>query len=150
MEHQRLRRLLAAVDFSPVSGRVLDTAAELARSLGAKLWLIHVAAPEPDFVGYGPGPQTVRDQRAEELHEKHRELQEEATRLRSAGLEVTALLVQGPTVEKLLEEIESLEIDLLVVGSHGHGRLYDVLLGSTSDGLLRRSKRPVLVVPSLS
>ena len=143
-----MRNILAAVDFSPVTKHVIDRAAELARGLGAKLWLVHVAAPEPIFVGYDAGPQTVREHRAVELHAEHRDLQAKAEELRGKGLEATALLVQGPTVETLLAEAERLEIDLFVVGSHGHGRLYDVLVGSTSDGLLRRAGRPVLVVPS--
>jgi len=50
-----MQNILVAIDFSPISQTVLDAAAKLARSLGSKLWVLHVAAPEPDFVGYDPG-----------------------------------------------------------------------------------------------
>jgi nucleotide-binding universal stress UspA family protein len=50
-------------------------------------------------------------------------------------------------VETTLKEAESLKAELIVLGSHGHGAVYDVLVGSYSAGIIRRSKLPVLVVP---
>ena len=57
--------ILAAIDFSPISDRVLALASELAEKTGASLVVLHAAAPDPDFVGYEVGPQYVRDDRAE-------------------------------------------------------------------------------------
>ena len=44
-------------------------------------------------------------------------------------------------------EAEILEAGLIVIGTHGHGAVYDVLIGSYSAGIIRKSKLPVLVVP---
>lgn len=60
--------------------------------LKAKVWLIHVSAPDPEFVGYDASPQVVRDQRAAELHHERGILQEIAARLRSQGAEAEARL----------------------------------------------------------
>jgi nucleotide-binding universal stress UspA family protein len=68
--------LLAAVDFSPVSERVLEVARELAWDEGARVLLLHVAEPDPAFVGYEAGPQVVRDQVAEEFRGQRKALQE--------------------------------------------------------------------------
>jgi nucleotide-binding universal stress UspA family protein len=144
-----VQNILAAVDFSPVTPEVIRLASRLAEGFSARLWLIHVAAPDPDFVGYEPGPQTVRDSRAAELHDEHRGLQGEAEALRARGIDATALLVQGSTVEKIASEAERLEAELVVVGSHGHGAVRKLLVGSVSEGLLRQAGRPVLVVPAL-
>jgi nucleotide-binding universal stress UspA family protein len=40
-----------------------------------------------------------------------------------------------------------LEVELIVLGSHGHGLLFDALVGSISAGVLRKSTLPVLIVP---
>lgn len=56
-------------------------------------------------------------------------------------------LIQGPTVETALRKAENLDAELVVVGTHGHGAVYDVLIGSYSAGIIRKSKRPALVVP---
>jgi nucleotide-binding universal stress UspA family protein len=143
-----MRNILVAVDFSPITERVVKRASELARGLDCHVWLIHAAAPDPDFVGYEAGPVGVRDQVAEELRHEHRELQAHADALRESGLEATALLVQGPTVEMILKEADRLDADLILIGSHGHGAVFRLLLGSISEGVLRRTKIPVMIIPS--
>lgn len=142
------RNIVAAIDFSPVTELVLERAAAEARAFAARLWLLHVAAPEPDFVGYDPGPVGVRQQVAQHLREDHQRLQAHAQSLREGGLDVTALLVQGPTIETILREASKLAADLIVLGSHGRGVLGRTLLGSVSEGILRKTAIPVLIVPS--
>ena len=141
--------ILIAVDFSAVTGRIIECLVRFATNPAAhRMYLIHVTPPEPAFVGYDAGPATLRGQVAHELRDQHVELQRQAATLRSAGCDVTPLLLQGPTIETVLGEAERLEADLLVIGSHGHGAVYDLLVGSVSEGLVRRSRRPVLVVPA--
>ena len=81
------------------------------------------------------------------LRREHRDVQALAEKLRADGLDATALLIRGPTVETTLKEADNLKAELVVVGTHGHGAVYDVLIGSYSAGIIRRSKLPVLVVP---
>jgi nucleotide-binding universal stress UspA family protein len=143
-----VRKILAAIDFSPVSGAVVEHAASLAKAFSAELTLVHIAAPDPDFVGYQAGPQTVRDTRAETLHTEHRELQATAESLRQREVDCHALLIQGPTVQTILEEAGRIEADTIVLGSRGHGALYRALLGSVSEGVLHEASCPVVVVPA--
>ncbi len=138
--------ILIPLDFSETTLEVLDRASLLARSFSAKLWLIHVAPPEPDFVGYGAGPQTVRDQVASELRDEHRRTQQVAEKLRRSGLAATALCPQGATVKTILHEAEKLEVDLIVMGSRGHGKLRGLLLGSQSQKVLQHAPCPVMIV----
>ena len=139
--------ILVAVDLSPASENVVEAAGKIAKLTGATVYVLHAAEPEPDFVGYDAGPEVVRTQVAQELRKEHRDVQALAEKLRSDGVDATALLVRGPTVETTLKEAESLEAELIVVGTHGHGAVYDVLIGSYSAGIIRKSKLPVLVVP---
>lgn len=143
-----MKTILAALDFSPVAADVVARAAELARAFGATLWLVHVAAPDPDFVGYEPGPQTVRRSVAAELHDVHRHLQEQSAELRASGLECTGLLVQGSTPEMIVREAERLDADLIVLGSHGHSVIRRALLGSVSEHVLHHANRPLLILPA--
>lgn len=140
--------ILVPIDFSPISERVCEVAAEAAKARGVKIWLIHVAEPEPEFVGYDPGPDVVRRQVAKELRQEHRQLQALAERTAARGVEVTPLLVQGSTVETILEQAEHHAVDLIVMATHGRGLMYQMLVGSVSEGVLHRSKRPILFVPA--
>ncbi len=143
-------RILVAVDFSSVTDRVMDIARDLASRTAGHVYVLHVAEPEPDFVGYDVGPDVVRDQVAEEYRREHRQVQQLADSLRSGNVGATALLMQGSIVETIIREADRLDADLVVVGSHGHGAVFDLLVGSISEGLVRRSSRPVLVVPPAS
>jgi len=143
-----MKTILVPVDFSPVTLSVLAAAEDLARGLGAHLYLIHVAAPEPDFIGLDVGPQHVRDWRAVQLREEHRDVQRMALELEERGTDVTPLLIQGPTVETILSQADKLDADMIILGSHGGSRLLDALVGSVSKGVLQRANRPVLIIPA--
>jgi nucleotide-binding universal stress UspA family protein len=145
-----MKTILAAVDFSPATDAVITHAVELARAFGAALYLIHVAAPDPDFVGYEPGPDSVRQNVAGELRDVHRQIQERSAELRAGGLDCTGLLVQGSTPDTLVKEAERLNADVIVLGSHGHGALHRALLGSVSEHILHHAKRPLLILPRTS
>ncbi|MEO5935726.1 MAG: universal stress protein [Terriglobales bacterium] len=140
-------RLLVAIDFADVTETILKVAGSVAKTTGAAVYIIHVAEPDPSFVGYQAGPDVVRDQVAHEFREQHRALQANAERMRSGGLEATALLVQGPTAKTLLNEADRLQIDLIVMGTHGRSSVMEVLVGSVSHAVLRITTIPVLLVP---
>ena len=140
--------ILAAIDFSDLTPTVVDKAAEIAKCFSSKLWLIHIAAPDPDFVGYGTGPQSKRDWRAKTLREEHRYIQVRALELEQSGINVTPLLIQGATIETILQEAAKLNADLIVIGSHGHGAVYKALVGSVSEGIIRQASCPVLIIPA--
>jgi nucleotide-binding universal stress UspA family protein len=141
-------KLIVAVDLSPATTKVMAKAKELATALSASVWVVHIAKPEPDFVGMDVGPQNERDAMAKEFHQKHEQVQALAEDLRSASLDATALLVQGPTVDTLIKEITKLEANMVVIGSHGKGMLGKLLVGSVSEGVLRQATCPVIIIPT--
>lgn len=143
-----MRRILVPVDFSDVTDAAIDTAMRLAQAFDSALCIVHVVPEEPDFVGYEPGPQSVREAEADALQAKHKRLDAIKERLAERGLDVEALLVQGHALEKILEKVSQLKANLVVMGSHGHTALYELLVGSTTEGVLRRAPCPVLVIPS--
>ena len=141
-------KLLVAVDLSPASNKVIEAARRVALATDASVFVVHAAEPEPDFMGYQAGPEIVRRQLADEYRKQHKAVQALAESLRRDDIEATALLVQGPAASTAIEEAARLGADLIIVGSHGHGAVYDVLVGSYSAEILRKSIMPVLVVPT--
>jgi len=139
-----MKSLIAAVDFSEDSRRAACRAALVAAEQGAKLELLHV-----------PGRQaasTLRD-----LLHRHAGAKLEAARHARgllaewadeigalAGVSVTAHVARGEVLEVVTRS--SRRADLLALGARGWNPLRDMILGSTSERLLGRSHRPVLVV----
>ena len=143
-----MNSVLVGVDFSPVHEMAVKTAAGLAKALNAELVLIHVASAEPDFVGYEPGPEVVRESVAHVMRAHHRKLQEVESHLRNEGLKVRALMIQGGIADKLIEEAKKIGAEWMVLGSHGHGALHHALLGSVSHSVVKHAPCPVVIVPS--
>lgn len=143
-----MKNILAALELKGDTSRVLERAAELAHACGAKLWLLHVADPEPDFVGYEPGPQYIRDERAGILKEERSKLYGMVNKLAAEDMDVQPIMVMGPTVATILGEAERIGADLIVMGTHGRRGLAKAFLGSTSDDVLRANRYPVLIIPT--
>ena len=141
--------IVVGVDLSESSEIIVNTAGEVAKAFSSKLWIIHAAAPEPDFIGYDAGPQSVRDSIARNLKKEHVELQALADNVRESGIDVTALLIQGPAVDVILKEASKLNANMIVLGSHGRGAMLQLIVGSVSNGVLKSAECPVLIVPSV-
>ena len=139
--------LLVSIDFSAVTDAQIDIVDRLA-SPKREIHLLHVTEPDPSFVGLEAGPEDVQQQVAKELAHAQAELDALADRLRAKGHAVETLLVAGPTVQTILEQADKLAADVIVVGSHGRGKLFDLVVGSVSAGVIRKSPVPVLVVPA--
>jgi len=140
--------ILVCIDLSDSTNKIVQKAKELAKAVSAKLWVLHVAEPEPDFVGFDIGPQSVRDSRSKQFHQEHRQIQEIANRMREDNLDTTALLVQGSTAETILMQASSLNTDIIVLGSHGRGAVYKFLVGSVSESVIRKTELPIFIVPT--
>jgi nucleotide-binding universal stress UspA family protein len=141
-------KLLVAVDLSESTQIIVDKVEEINTECPAQVWILHNAEPEPDFVEFKVDPLAARESLAKRFHNEHRQIQEIANRLRKAGLDATALLVHGATVETILKEASDLDVDMIVVGTHGRGAMHQLLVGSVSEGILHKSRYPVLVIPT--
>lgn len=138
---------MVSIDFDDNEHLLLKKALEFGKAFKAKIWLIHIAAPDPDFVGYDVGPQHIRDTRAEELRDEHRLLQKFSKALNDQGGEAESLLVQGATIEMIAKEAKILKTDLIIVGHTKRNFLYQTFVGSVSKDIIEETNIPVLVVP---
>lgn len=140
--------ILVTVDFSRASIGILERAKTLATALSAKVWLLHVLEQDPDFMDEEFGSQPEVDQVSREFPQEYKALLKEVDKFQNFNLDATPLIEQGSTVEIILQKSKMLEIDIIVIGSHGHGGVHHLLFGSVSEGVLRHASCPVLVIPT--
>lgn len=153
------------VDFSTATPHVLNVAGQLAKSLAADVQLIHVKEIPPTIppvtAGYGmaampelmpvstlPLVQPLAET-APPHESENQKLAEWKTELQQQGIQVTINDSMGDVVDEILRRAESAQVDLIVMGRHGHGAMYKLLVGSVTEGVLKRSRWPVLLVPEL-
>jgi nucleotide-binding universal stress UspA family protein len=136
-----VRRILLATDLSAASEGATRQAVELARDLGASLLIVSVI--DPDLRGTPGGRLERMDQRRAA---REQAAQAVVVRGRQAGIAVNFLIWEGEPGPAIVEAAASEEADIIVVGSHGRGRVGRMVLGSVSDHVIRNATAPVLVV----
>ncbi len=145
-----IKNVLCPVDFSEFSRHALALAHVVARWYDATLTVLHAYPADmpqavsgyPDLVS--PGPLFVSCETREEMVA-------ELTRFTdSGGIRDVRLRMEardGGAVRTILEEANALPADLVVMGTHGHGGLDRLILGSVTEKVLRKASCPVLTVP---
>jgi nucleotide-binding universal stress UspA family protein len=139
--------ILAATDFSPVTKAVVAQAISMTRGRPAgRIVLLHVVNPpgmagSPDgyFTELVPLLDAMRVAGARRLKKWKEYLQYRQVRVKT-------LQVDGFPAFEILKQARKHAAKYIVLGSHGHSGIYDLLVGSTTSGVLKRSKCPVVVV----
>ena len=139
-----MNRILIATDGSPSAQEAVDFGLELAADQGAAVTFVHVV-PVLDVVpmsGFG-----MTGAVEHELTEEDTGLLEQArAAAEEAGVTAYTKLLRGDVSDEIVAYADTVDADLIVVGSRGHGAVSSALLGSVSRGILREARRPVLVV----
>lgn len=137
------KHILVAVDFSPISERVLKRAYEIARESQALLSIVHVLEYSP--VAYGGEFSVPVDMNLTEILEDSArdELAKLAERYNIASEH--QYLETGSVKLAIVRLAKTLHTDLMVIGSHSHHGL-EVLLGSHASGILHHAHCDVLVI----
>jgi nucleotide-binding universal stress UspA family protein len=160
-----MKCILVPIDFSDVTPPVIDLARQLAKAFEAEIHLLHVKeltaaattgtldyglAGMPELapmsgvpiVGFEPMAETISEDAAQKS--KLAKWQEE---IAQDGINIILHEPTGAVAEEILNQADALNADLIVMGTHGHGAIYTLLVGSATKGVLKHSTRPVLLVP---
>jgi nucleotide-binding universal stress UspA family protein len=143
-----MKTIVALVDFSDVAPKVIGQTLALARAFGSRVVILHGLVHQPVVIDVGVvAPTIYREPAAEDLRADEEKLRALSEPLTSAGVEVTLRQLRHATVEHIASEAAHFSADLIVVGSHRHSSLYNLIIGSVTSDVLQRATCPVLVVP---
>ena len=134
----RLRKILVPVDFSEHSRKAVEYAIAFAKQFGADLNLVHVVRPYP--VGPEMAPvdiESIQDAKTE-LETMRKQVAE--------TVHCQASLRTGDPCFEVISAARQLDVDLIILSTHGRTGLAHLVLGSTAEKLVRHAECPVLVV----
>lgn len=139
------RHIVLATDFTEVSRPAEDTAAELAKTLAARLTVVHVCET-PAFAAAASGL-VGADLVAEPGNGHEAALGRLLWRLRGRRLAVEGLLRHGLPWEQIVAVVREVGADLVVTGTHGRHGIAHAYYGSVAERIVQQSPVPVLAVP---
>ena len=147
-----IQRIMIPVDYSENSKAALNYGADLAKSFGASLDIIHVW-DRPTYLtdavmvsrpgeAHKPIGELIRENAQHDMNEFLAQVN------LPSGVPVSSRLLAGEPASALLAEMKKGEHDLVVLSTHGRTGLAHLLLGSIAEKLVRLSPIPVLTVPN--
>jgi len=143
-----MKTILAPVDFSDSSDDVVKAAAELAEVYEGRVVLLHIVQPPVVTSDFGAGLENLQEIVVLTEKTAAKNLQRQHAKLTRKGVPVETVLVTGAPIPLILQQADLSKANFIVMGSHGHTALYDLLVGTTTHGVLKGSPCPVVVLPS--
>lgn len=137
-------RILIGVDGSPAAHRAMAWTVSLASEVGAEVLVVHALGINDRFLRDLPpvGLSNWREQVRGELKGIW------TAPLREAGVTYHSHLIDADEPSEGIRELaDEKDVQLIVVGAHGHGGLSDRLLGSVSYKLTHLARQPVVIIP---
>ncbi|AKB50460.1 Universal stress protein [Methanosarcina barkeri str. Wiesmoor] len=146
MTNSFYRKIMVATDGSESVRKAVETAVEIAKISGAKLYAVYVIASGGLSIIY---PKDMGWEKA--ILEYFKAEGKEATNYvensgKTENVEVESVILQGSPANELVDFAEQSDIDLIVMGTLGKTGIERFLLGSVAENVVRNSKKPVLVV----
>ena len=140
------KTILYPTDFSDVSKKALDYIKQLKEGGAETVILLHVIDQR--------SIQAIEQYASAESHKLEKDIMEGANRelqfiertLKKAGFKVKSRLVTGVPLREILRVEEEEDVSVTVIGSHGKSNLEEMFMGSVSEKVVRKCKRPVLVI----
>jgi len=145
-----MKTIVALVDFSDVTTRVVEQSTVLAAAFESRLILLHVVPEQPAVLELGLASPTVLQKPSErKIEADYNNLLDIRDSLAKSGTNVQVQQLEQGGVKKVLEQCRTFETSLIVMGSHHHNALYHLLVGTFTDDVLKRATCPVMVVPAI-
>jgi len=143
---EMIKKILVPIDFSDYSKKALQYTVKFATSLKAELFLVYVIEPMVYPADLSMG-QMVIPQSEVNLSEKAQiELEELALNEIGASLQYNILIKTGKPFMEIIESASELDVDLIIISTHGHTGVEHLLFGSTSEKVVRKAPCPVLTL----
>lgn len=157
MKKDKMKKVLIALDYNPTAQKVAETGFLLAKTMGAEVILIHVLT-DPlfytslehvtvmGFVGtIDTSPLQIntidglKEASQHFLDKSKQHLGDEA---------IQTILKEGDYAESILQTAKDLKVDVIVMGSHSHRWLDEILIGSVTERVLHHTNIPLFIIPT--
>ena len=140
-----IQRIMVPTDFSENAEHAYAYAEVLAKRFGAKLLLTHVG--EIPIYPAGPGQIPIGwENLAVDLQDQTRENMKTALTKFQPDVEVETLMSEGTPFLEIVRMARDHDVDMIVMSTHGHTGIKNLLLGSTAAKVVRKAACPVLTV----
>ncbi len=153
-----MKKILIAVDYDPSAQKIVEMGYSLGKSINATVILLHVIAdsvyysslqysPVMGFGGFSPIDDIATLPDAVDLNKAAMDFLQK-TKIHLGDETIQTLTGEGETATVILKVAKEMEVDIIVIGSHGRSGLNKLLMGNVAEEVLHHSSIPLFVIPT--
>lgn len=142
-----MKKILVAIDFTEDIELVLEYTKKIAKAFKSEVCLVHSESVENFITTLEPDQIPTYELIEEQKKMISKKLDELKKNIEQANIKTISVLMEGPTIDNILREAEEFKADLIILGSHKHGKFYHIIAGSIHDSIVAHAKVPVLIIP---
>jgi nucleotide-binding universal stress UspA family protein len=142
-----IKTILCPTDFSERSYRALETASEFAQHFASELIVIHVVSQLPMVnVTTHPAAFNVADYQKHLCEESEKILRDVVEKYVPSRVNSRSIIGEGRAADEINRIADEESVDLIVISTHGHSAIGQLIFGSVADRVVQNAKRPVLTI----
>jgi nucleotide-binding universal stress UspA family protein len=152
-----MKKVLIALDYDPAAQKIAETGYALAKSMNAKVILLHVISDPAYYSSLNYSPilgydsfsnlDIVQTTAVEELKKAAKNyLDKSKQHLGDETIET--VIKDGDFGESILDTAKEMNVDIIVMGSHGRRGFDKILMGSVAEKVLHKTTIPLFVIPT--
>ncbi|MFZ4724079.1 MAG: universal stress protein [Paludibacter sp.] len=147
MKTNKINKVLIALDYDPTAIKISEVGFTFAKAMNAEIVLVHVIV---DLVAYSltylnMGPLQLES--VMELKDASEQFLQK-TKIHLGDLTIQTVVKEGDFAECILVTAEELDVDVIVMGSHSHKWLENIVMGSVTEEVMRKTTVPMFIVPT--
>ena len=156
MKTNKMKKVLIALDYDPTSQKIAEQGYKMAKAMGAEVTLLHVvvdsALYSSVYANMGVWQIDTLDtfdtlEAFKNLKTGSRNFLEKAKR-HLADKSIQTIQKEGDTAQMILETSKEINADFIVMGSHSQKWLENILIGSVTEEVLRKTTIPMFIIPT--
>jgi len=142
-----MKTIVVAIDFSELTSGLIKYAKRISKFENGKLLLVHSATMDVYLDTSVIASPTIYESIEVQKRAVKEKMDELVQNLKEKGFECEGMIVDSPIANAVLKIMNDSKADLLILGTHKHGKLYHLLMGNIHESILSRTNCPVLLVP---
>ena len=140
-----IKKIVCALDLSQHSILVAEYAVLTAKAFDAEIIAVYAAPALTQYVGFHVPPSSIENFVGEIVTGAEKNMQEFVEE-HFKGVKATGKVVNGYAAEEILSLVDSIDADLLIMGTHGRRGIDRILFGSVAEKVVKSSRVPVMTI----
>ncbi len=142
----KIEKILFPVDFTTATDKILPFVKDMVNAFNAKLYVLHVIRSPEEFAGFEMGPAWYASLEKDLIEGAEKSMKRLVAEHLEDLADVETQVLVGDIVDTIVDYVDSNNIDMIIIGTHGRKGLEKVMFGSVAEGVIKDAPCPVLTI----